>query len=34
MPIEESIGEKAAGWFGWKRERVAKEELKEAYGDK
>lgn len=34
MPIDEGIGQKAAGWFGWKRERVAKEELKEAYGDK
>lgn len=34
MPIQEGLEQKAAGWFGWKKERVAKEELKEAYGDK
>lgn len=34
MPIQDGLEQKAAGWFGWKRERVAKEELKDAYGDK
>lgn len=34
MPLPESNMQKAAGWFGWRKEKVPKEELDNIYGKK
>ncbi len=34
MPQQEKLSEKMGGWFGWRREKVPKQELDNIYGNK